>query len=84
MTSTKHDPVVNLQLPRKVDNIVLCPLTDLQKRVYKNLLELEDVKIILTAYDPCPCGATDPDGMPYQRGKCCEPKWAQLIFKVHS
>lgn len=79
---TKHDPAVNLQLPQKIDQIVLCPLTDLQKDVYKRLLELEDVKIILTAEDPCPCGARDEDNKPYKRGNCCEQGWAKMIFRV--
>lgn len=29
---------VKLQLPKKTDRIVLCPLTDLQKKVYKKLV----------------------------------------------
>jgi SNF2 family DNA or RNA helicase len=79
---TKHDPAVNLQLPQKIDQVVLCPLTDLQKDVYKRLLELEDVKIMLTAEDPCPCGARDEDDKPYKRGNCCEQEWSKMIFKV--
>lgn len=82
--STKYDPAVKLQLPRKIDQIVLCPLTPLQLSVYENLLQLEDVRTILTADDPCPCGARDSNDLPYARGKCCDPGWAKLIFKVCS
>ncbi|GAA6011499.1 hypothetical protein JCM10207_002640 [Rhodosporidiobolus poonsookiae] len=72
---------VRLQLPKKTDNIVLCPLTDLQKSVYSKLLELDDVQIMLTADDPCPCGERDPNGDFYRRGSCCEQEWPKLIFK---
>ncbi|CDR48662.1 hypothetical protein NBRC10512_001376 [Rhodotorula toruloides] len=72
---------VKIQLPKKTDNIVLCPLTALQKDVYKNLLRLEQVKIILTADEPCPCGSRDEKNEPYKRGSCCDQKWTKLIFK---
>ncbi|GAA5965708.1 hypothetical protein JCM3765_003226 [Sporobolomyces pararoseus] len=72
---------VQLQLPRKRDNIVLCPLTELQKDVYRRILALEEVKVILTADDPCPCGEKDPEGLPYRRGSCCDQGWTKLIFK---
>ncbi|GAA6062189.1 hypothetical protein JCM10212_001353 [Sporobolomyces blumeae] len=72
---------VKLQLPRKRDNVVLCPLTTLQKDVYRRILDLEDVKIMLTADDPCPCGARDEQGLPYKRGSCCEQGWTKLIFR---
>jgi SNF2 family DNA or RNA helicase len=69
---------VKIQLPKKTDNIVLCPLTALQKDVYKKLLNLEQVKIILTADDPCPCGSRDENNEPYKRGSCCEQKWTKV------
>ncbi|GAA6005259.1 uncharacterized protein JCM10292_005359 [Rhodotorula paludigena] len=72
---------VRLQLPKKTDNVVICPLTELQRDVYTRLLELEDVQIMLTADDPCPCGEVDDQGLPFRRGSCCEQKWTQLIFK---
>ncbi|TKA50153.1 hypothetical protein B0A53_06428 [Rhodotorula sp. CCFEE 5036] len=72
---------VKLQLPPKTDHIVLCPLTKLQQEVYARLLQLNDVEVMLTADDPCPCGALAADGRPYRRGNCCEQGWAKLIFK---
>lgn len=72
---------VKLQLPPKTDHIVLCPLTKLQQEVYARLLKLNDVEVMLTADDPCPCGALDEEGRPYRRGNCCEQGWAKLIFK---
>ncbi|GAA5896419.1 hypothetical protein JCM5296_002726 [Sporobolomyces johnsonii] len=72
---------VKLQLPKKHDNIVLCPLTPLQKDVYRRLLDLEDVETMLTADEPCPCGELAPDGLPYRRGLCCDKGWTKLIFK---
>ncbi|KAK4048550.1 hypothetical protein OIV83_004718 [Microbotryomycetes sp. JL201] len=78
---TKFDPSVKLQLPPKIDHVVLCPLTPLQLLAYRRLLQLEDVQVMLTAHQPCPCGAVDGDGLPFERGKCCKPDWAKLIFK---
>ncbi|KAL8291266.1 hypothetical protein RQP46_002244 [Phenoliferia psychrophenolica] len=72
------------QLPKKRDQVVLCPLTPLQADVYKRLLKLPEVQIILKAYDPCPCGRLDNHGRPYRLGKCCEPNWTELIFKYIS
>ncbi|GAA5858616.1 hypothetical protein JCM8547_001393 [Rhodosporidiobolus lusitaniae] len=72
---------VKLQLPKKIDNIVLCPLTQLQVDVYRRLLKLEDVKIMLTADDPCDCGERDAAGLPYKKGSCCQLSWTKLIFK---
>ncbi|GAA5862724.1 hypothetical protein JCM3774_001897 [Rhodotorula dairenensis] len=72
---------VKLQLPPKTDHIVLCPLTELQKAVYVRLLQLNDVQVMLSADDPCPCGSRDEEGHPYRRGMCCEQNWSKLIFK---
>ncbi|ORY86023.1 P-loop containing nucleoside triphosphate hydrolase protein [Leucosporidium creatinivorum] len=72
---------VKLQLPRKIDNIVLCPLTDTQKEVYRNIMQLDDVQILLTADDPCPCGSMDDSGVRYKQGKCCQQDWSKMIFK---
>ncbi|GAA5973582.1 hypothetical protein JCM11641_007134 [Rhodosporidiobolus odoratus] len=72
---------VKLQLPKKTDNVVLCPLTELQKEVYRRLISLKDVEVMLTADDPCPCGERDEDGLRYKRGSCCEQNWTKLIFK---
>lgn len=78
--STKES--VKLQLPRKIDNVVLCPLTDTQKEVYNNIMQLPDVQLLITAYDPCPCGAVDAKGVRFAKGKCCNQGWSQLIFQV--
>lgn len=56
----------------------MCPLTALQKDVYKSLLNLEQVKIILTADDPCPCGSVDEKNERYKRGSCCDQKWTKV------
>lgn len=45
-------------------------------------MQLEQVQTLLTADDPCPCGAMDSDGRRYKKGKCCEADWAKLIFQV--
>lgn len=70
------------QLPRKFDKIVFCPLTEEQRQAYRKCLSHEEVQIILTHDEPCPCGNIDDNtGLPYQRGKCCEQDWYLPILK---
>ncbi|GAO50166.1 hypothetical protein G7K_4300-t1 [Saitoella complicata NRRL Y-17804] len=53
------------QLPKKVDRVVFCPLTETQKEAYQNLLDTEDVDFIIRRGDKCECGS----GM--ARSQCC-------------
>ncbi|SCV72976.1 BQ2448_6901 [Microbotryum intermedium] len=78
---TKHQPTVKLQLPKKTDNLVLCPLTPLQHQAYQNITDTEEVQMILTADHPCPCGRRDPQGLPLKRGNCCNQDWSDKIFR---
>lgn len=50
------------QLPKKVDQIVFCPLTAEQKQAYTRLLAHHEVQVILTHDEPCPCGRRDEQG----------------------
>lgn len=50
------------QLPKKIDNIVFCPLSDDQKQAYKRLLTHPELEIIMQHDEPCPCGKTDSEG----------------------
>jgi hypothetical protein len=43
------------------------------------MLALKDVKVMLTADDPCPCGERDEKGLPYKRGGCCEQEWSKVL-----
>ncbi|XXH03961.1 hypothetical protein Hte_010369 [Hypoxylon texense] len=70
------------QLPKKTDRVVFCPLSDLQREAYENILDSELVDYVRSAYDPCPCGSTK------KRGWCCYEKnkdgdsWRSLVFPI--
>lgn len=55
---TKED--VELMLPGKNDRIVPCPLSDVQRASYKNLLESPDFQMVLGKRLLCVCGAGRP------------------------
>ncbi|PPQ95985.1 LOW QUALITY PROTEIN: hypothetical protein CVT26_016201 [Gymnopilus dilepis] len=43
------------QLPKKIDEVVFCPLTDRQISAYKNLLNMDAVQNLLKRDEKCPC-----------------------------
>lgn len=51
-----------LQLLKKEDKVVFCPLPKTQLDVYKRLLALPEVQLIVTHDEPCPCGNVDDEG----------------------
>jgi SNF2 family DNA or RNA helicase len=56
---TKEE-VLQDELPEKDERIVFCELSDLQKRIYQNMLELADMKMLRLSADPCDCGINKP------------------------
>ncbi|PYI31258.1 hypothetical protein BP00DRAFT_425733 [Aspergillus indologenus CBS 114.80] len=68
------------QLPKKVDRVVFCPLTETQATAYENILESEIVTYIKTSTDPCDCGSGRKSGW------CCHQllpsgaKWQSYVF----
>ena len=58
--------VIADKLPTKIDQVVFCGLSKFQHEVFKFLLDLPEVKSILTAYERCPCGRKR------ARHLCCE------------
>jgi SNF2 family DNA or RNA helicase len=56
---TKEE-VLKEELPEKDERIVFCELSELQKRVYQNMLELPDMKLLRHSSDPCDCGVNRP------------------------
>ncbi|KAI0407640.1 P-loop containing nucleoside triphosphate hydrolase protein [Xylaria palmicola] len=70
------------QLPKKSDKVVFCPLSDLQREAYQNILASPVAQFVLTSFDLCPCrsGGT--------RGHCCfkmnadGEKWQSLTFPL--
>lgn len=55
---TKDD--VALMLPGKNDRIVPCPLSDVQRKAYRNLLDSPDFQLALGKRQLCVCGAGRP------------------------
>ncbi|CAJ1940194.1 unnamed protein product [Cylindrotheca closterium] len=52
----KKQDVVADKLTKKTVNVVLCPPSELQKRVYAHILTLPDVQHVKMATSPCDCG----------------------------
>jgi SNF2 family DNA or RNA helicase len=44
------------KLPQKLESIVFCELSDIQRRVYKHILDLPDFDILIKSNAPCDCG----------------------------
>lgn len=66
------------QLPKKMDRVVFCPLTDLQLEAYTNFLESANVQQLLTVSETCEHGKA--------RGWCCAThlpsgvRWQNIVF----
>jgi len=63
---TKED-VLGSILPSKDEFVVFCPLSELQKTIYKHLLDLPDVALVRNAHGPCECGINRKYFEEYQR-----------------
>ncbi|KZP30044.1 hypothetical protein FIBSPDRAFT_884345 [Athelia psychrophila] len=57
----------SLQLPKKEDHVVFCPLTFSQITVYKRILAMDAVQNLLHKDEPCTCGSQK------SRMRCCHP-----------
>lgn len=62
---TKDETIGHLMLGKE-DNVVFCAMSDLQKRVYKRMLEQPDVQSLINKDLPCSCGS------PLTQVECCE------------
>ncbi|CAI5463945.1 unnamed protein product [Closterium sp. Yama58-4] len=60
----KDDLQGSLKLPGKRDMIVVCPMTQLQRRVYQRCLKLPDFQLLSRKDEPCSCGG------PRKRSEC--------------
>ena len=54
LARTKEEKLAEV-LPQKQENVVLCELSDLQTRVYKNILTLPEYEAMRWAKEPCDC-----------------------------
>ncbi|KAI1303336.1 P-loop containing nucleoside triphosphate hydrolase protein [Xylaria venustula] len=70
------------QLPKKSDKVVFCPLSDLQREAYQNILASPIAQFVLMSFDQCPCSSGR------TRGHCCYEmnadgeKWQALTFPL--
>ncbi|KAJ5337659.1 hypothetical protein N7452_004387 [Penicillium brevicompactum] len=70
------------QLPKKVDRVVFCPLTETQAEAYENFLDSDIVDYIKNSTQICDCGKNK------KRGWCCyqfipdrePPAWQSYVF----
>ena len=76
-------------MPKKEDNVVFCPLTPKQKKVYRRFLAEDEVQLMLKKDDPCDCDSGKKFvkaiyvrlSFVIRRGKCCHPFPSDAIFK---
>ena len=70
------------QLPKKIDRVVFCPLTDTQAEAYENFLDSDIVEYIKNSTKICDCESKK------KRGWCCyrfipdrdPPNWQSYVF----
>ncbi len=55
----------DIVLPDPDEMVVYCKPTQLQKDIYRAVLEHEDLEFVLKMQDPCPCASGN------KRGHCC-------------
>ena len=51
----KKETVLRDELPEKEERVILCELSDLQKRIYQHMLTLPDYDLLKKAQCPCDC-----------------------------
>ncbi|KAI1814183.1 P-loop containing nucleoside triphosphate hydrolase protein [Poronia punctata] len=70
------------QLPKKTDKVVFCPLSDLQRAAYENVVDSDIAQFVLDSFDKCPCKSG------HTKGGCCfqvnadGEKWEKLVFPL--
>ncbi|XP_066368083.1 switch 2-like isoform X1 [Miscanthus floridulus] len=62
---TKEETIGHLMLGKE-DNIVFCKMSDVQKRVYRRMLQQPDIQILINRDVPCSCGS------PLPQVECCK------------
>ncbi|PPQ63446.1 hypothetical protein CVT24_004978 [Panaeolus cyanescens] len=70
--------IIKDQLPKKLDQVVFCPLTETQIAAYKRILQTEAVTNLLKSREKCECGSHK------QRKNCCHPPVAGDVFRFMS
>ncbi|KAI0668887.1 P-loop containing nucleoside triphosphate hydrolase protein [Trametes maxima] len=70
--------IIQDQLPNKTDQVVFCPLTPMQIKIYRRILDLDAVANLVHKDESCECGSRK------ARKKCCHPVHPGDLFKYMS
>ncbi|KAJ8764705.1 hypothetical protein K2173_007794 [Erythroxylum novogranatense] len=62
---TKEETIGHLMMGKE-DNVIFCAMSELQKRVYRRMLQLSDVQCLINKDLPCSCGS------PLKQVECCK------------
>ncbi|KAL3567327.1 hypothetical protein D5086_029978 [Populus alba] len=62
---TKEETIGHLMMGKE-DNVVFCSMSELQKRVYRSMLQLPDIQCLVNKDLPCSCGS------PLKQVECCK------------
>lgn len=62
---TKEETIGHLMMGKE-DNVVFCAMSELQKRVYRRMLQLPDIQCLINKDLPCSCGS------PLKQVECCK------------
>ncbi|EXB44640.1 Putative DNA repair and recombination protein RAD26-like protein [Morus notabilis] len=62
---TKEETIGHLMMGKE-DNVVFCAMSELQKRAYRRMLQLPDVRALINKDLPCSCGS------PLTQSDCCK------------
>lgn len=62
---TKEETIGHLMMGKE-DNVVFCAMSELQKRVYRRMLQLPDIQCLINKDVPCSCGS------PLKQVECCK------------
>lgn len=69
MIERKKGDVLKDRLPDKSEQLILCELSELQKKVYQHVLSLPDFELVKKAQAPCDCDVNKVFFQRYQRLK---------------
>ncbi|XP_068303418.1 switch 2 isoform X2 [Pyrus communis] len=62
---TKEETIGHLMMGKE-DNVIFCAMSELQKRVYRRMLQLPDIHCLINKDNPCSCGS------PLTQAECCK------------
>jgi len=65
-------------MPQKIEKLIVCEMTNLQKKCYRRLLAMPEAKVILDRDEPCDCGRRGK-----KRGKCCHRSCDGILWRVY-